>query len=227
MITNNFSEIINVVVELSKENKLEELYSDDIRSLSLMLWGYLRLIKSGFKTKDDDLSIDSNHCYVHLKSILGELTSMQSKLLEKTKMEFIDNFNSEMDTLDKKFDLIPGLLVLNSKKEIKEVALAVSALKKQSVDVRKSLEEKLQDPYTAFESAMISCFNITSSMSEIIFNLLKHHQNSELSQYHKLLQKTSTYHLKKLTYWSEIELTNHQCMRYISNGEFIDLLMSA
>ena len=66
MITNNLSEIINVVVEKSKENKLEHLSSDDIRNISLILWGYLRLIKSNFKTKDDS-SEPSDDYYAHLK----------------------------------------------------------------------------------------------------------------------------------------------------------------
>lgn len=215
MLTHNFSEIISLVLDKSQKNILETCTSDEIRSISLMLLGYLRLIKSGFKTPNDS-SEPSEGYYADLKDILNLLTVTQNRLLPKRKKEFIVDFNADLDVLASQLNAIKGA---------GDKSYQLSALKKCLHEVRNAVEECLSNPHAGFKDAIRSCFQISSSGVAMIRKLEQSDADVLVIISHNVeqFQRTCTHHLKRWTVWVDIEQTNQQCISYVHSASFMDL----
>lgn len=215
MLTHNFSEIISLVLDKSKKNILETFTSDEIRSISLMLLGYLRLIKSGFNTPNDS-SEPSEGYYAELKEVLNILTVTQNRLLPKRKKEFIVDFNADLDVL---------VSQLNSINSVGEKPYQLSSLKQCIHEVSKTVEDSLLNSHAGFKDAIRSCFQISSSGVAMIRKLEQSDADVLVIISHNLeqFQKTCTHHLKKWTVWVDIEQTNQQCISYVNCASFMEL----
>ena len=213
MLTHDFSEIISVVLEKSRHNALETFSSDEVRSISLILLGYLRLIKSGFKTKNDSPESSEGY-YDNLINVLQLLTNTQSSLIHKIKKEFIAEFNADLDSMISKMNAIKNL-----NPHQKQLSLFNACIK----DLKKTVEDDISNPHVGFMDAMRSCFQISSSAMESVKELALLDESGTVSQYQDLFQRTFVHYLKKWTFWVDIEQTNQQCNSYATCGSFMDL----
>lgn len=223
MLTHNFSEIISVVLDKSRHNALETLSSDEIRSISLMLLGYLRLIKSGFKTADDSQEPREGY-YADLKGVLNLLTRSQNKLLQKMKQESIVDFNADLDSMVIKLKSINNLSVLDVRINHERTKHSIFLFKKSIDELKTAVEEQLLDNHVGFMDAIRVCFHDSTLVMELIKGIAKSDSTQAMSHLQDLFQETFTYHLKKWTKWVDIERTNQQCISYGLSSDYIDLV---
>lgn len=222
MLTHNFSEIISVVLDKSRHNALETLSSDEIRSISLMLLGYLKLIKLEFKTADDSREPSEGY-YTNLKNVLNLLTLSQKKLLQKIKQEFIVDFNADLDSMVSKIEPIENISVLHLTKNYEEIKHSISLFKKAINELKAAVGEKISDPHVGFMDAIKVCFHDSSLVMELIERIGKSDSTQTISSLHNLFQEMFTHHLKVWTKWVDIEQTNQQCISYSLCSDFINL----
>lgn len=212
MLSPNFNEIIAVVLEKSEKNALETLTSEDIRSISMMLLGYLRLIKAEFKTKNDS-SEPGDGYYAQLKAILKLLTDTQNKLIQKRKKEFINEFNADIDGF---------INQLNSAINIHEMS---PNFNKFMTEFTQAIAESLSNSPVGFTDATNSVYHLSSSVMELIERLERINKRVLVSENHfsRLFQKTVTHYLNKWIPWIDIENTNLQCVSYVKHDNFMNL----
>lgn len=204
MLTYDFSKIIAVVLDKSRHNSLESFSSEEIYSISLILLGYLKLVKSGFKTKDDSTEPSDEYCN-YLKSVLHQLTVTQDSLIHKAKIGFISDLNADLNALIKNIEMSAD----GRKNQIDSFRTSIKNL-------CKNIEDDLFNPHVGFMDAVRTGFKASFS---IVDQLKEPFQN----QYQNLCQKTLTYHLKRWTVWVDIEQTNQKCISYITCGDLIGL----
>lgn len=225
MLTANFSEIIRVVKEKIEQNRIEEYSGAEIKSLCMMLWGYLRLIKSGFRTADDSTEA-SDEFFAYLKGMLDVLTKTQSKLMKKYHKSLMETIGLELDELSVKISEY-GKGVLLSHEKQKKIASIISTIKSDSARLKVDLAKNLSDPYESFRQSIMPLYQVSTKITDAMQEMFHLNKNDEFLVYRDYMRKTFTSHLKLMTEWMEIESMNHQCASYVRNGDFIDLLVNS
>lgn len=221
MLTNNFSEIVSVFKERINENTLDALSSDEIGNVSLMLRGYLGLIQSGFKTKDDS-TLPSSEYYNHLKNLLAKLTSAQFNKLQKTTQSVLDTLITELEYINHQLDSHALINNLNNSKTQK----IISEYKKCFSLLNSKLNEYINNPEPELIKSIQTCYEICSKMNEILSKLKKQTSIKDISLFMELLNRSSTTYFKKMTYCYDKEKDNKQCESYVVSSEFMDLLIN-
>jgi hypothetical protein len=222
MLTSNFVEIIQVVITKVHSQTLETIPADDIRNISLMLWGYLRLIKSGFKTQADSHESSEEH-YASLKNVLNVLTYTQSQHISQAKRNFLEQCTQELNTMNEKIEALPSLIVQTSTKNRKIITRYVSDIKNCNQKLKDKLNTELNG-FQGFKLLTKSHFDCSTEITELMSSLFSLYPNDQITEYLKLFQNSLTFYAKKLLWWHEIESTNEQCRVYALNGELIDML---
>lgn len=219
MLTINFSEIVSVFKEQIDANTIDKLSAEDIGNINLMLRGYLGLIQSGFKTKDDSDEPSSKY-YVHLKELLTKLTPAQRAKLKKTKQSLRDSFIAELSYISRKMEAHPLLKNPKHQKLINEYRTCVQLFENK-------LDEYVNDEHCGFIKSIQTGIELSSKMSNILSFLQNEASLEDISAFKEQLELVSTTYLKKMTYWYNIEKDNHQCETYVVSGEFMDVLINS
>lgn len=222
MLTSDLAEIVGVFIDKYKADALDSLSADDLRNISLILWGYLKLVKSGFMTKADSPD-ESKGDYNNLKGVLALLTSTQEARICEAKIGLLDECTHELDGIDKQIDQLAVLLDIKFKKDPHHVNLCVSNLKKCTQELRAKLLDEINDfdAFTALIRANVEC---SYNISQLMTQLIKYSASNDLDEYNNLFQNSLAFCAKRLLFWREIQSTNNQCMSYISASELIELL---
>lgn len=209
MLTSNFTEIIQVVTNKMSTQTLDTISADDTRNISFMLLGYIRLIKSGFSTSNEQSSKnDDQEYFSQLKNVLLTLTESQSKKIATAKRQFLTQFSKKIQDLNDRLNAMPyvqspmGSIIENLKNEL----------------------QKLNDKIATVIIHHSGFFSATRELVNCSFavqNLMIQNRATELNDY---LEKTLHLVNKEaiaIDGWRDIEDTNEQCIRHASFYEML------
>lgn len=216
MLTPNFLKIISVILEQSRNNTLEQRSAEELRSVGLMLLGYLRLINTDFSTPADSAAPKESY-FAELKRVLNLITTSQSKRLEIIKKELSVAFNSDCRSIIRNIEELEAQLLLD-----KDQQHRIGILKNSLKDLSAHIEETLLLPHIGLLESTRYLIQQQASLNEQIRSIKPVNSTPSVEQ---LIPKTMTHHLKVWTHWIEVEHNNQQCITYGSCSELIDLCL--
>lgn len=215
MLTPNFSKIISVILEQSRNHTLEQRPAEELRSIGLMLLGYLRLIRTDFTTPADSTEPSEGY-YADLKNVLNLITTSQTNRLNAIKKQLVIALNSDLRSLVKEIEALDTQTNLDKKTQYH-----IGLLKKSMLDLTVRIEQTMPLPGVGLIESMQLLIQEQASLSE----QMKRIPPPNFATMHHLVQKTTAHHLKDWAQWIEIEQNNQQCITYASCGELIDLCL--
>ena len=222
MLTPNFSKIISVILEQSRNNTLEQRSAEELRSIGLMLLGYLRLINTEFSTSADTSEPHEGY-YEDLKGVLNLITTTQTKRLNIIKKQLMDEFYANGRGIIKKINELETQSLLDKHHKNTKIMHTIGLLKKSLEDLMLRIEQTMRIPHTGLLEATRCLIHEQESLFEQIKRIKPCNSTQLLAQVHHLIQETIMHHVTSWTQWIEIEENNQQCITYGSCNELIGL----
>lgn len=214
MLTSNIAEIIKVIKGKIESNSLSSCSSETIKNISLLLWGYLQLVKSDFKTPDDTHEPNDSY-HEQLKNILDKLTEAQTKNLKKIKDDLFQQTTQELNKVTMR-------IASTTKYQNKEFTQCVSNLSQSIKTLEDALKKKLYE-VDGFQEIMFVFFQCSSELNSNIVKLQEFQLEKDLIEYLNALHQSLSFYLRKIVFWRDMEHINLQCKSYVTSSAFIDL----
>ena len=222
MLTSNFSEIIQVVTNKYSTRTLETLSADDIRNISLMLLGYLGLIKSGFKTNEHEPLDTDDYYYQQLKNVLSFLVEAQEKHLNQAKEDLLVQCTQELNSMDDKIQNVLNRITLNHHAPSAKMKRCTLDLKKITQKLKAELQSALNKDI-GFHVVLVAYFESYAQVRNLMPILKDNHTLHEMQDCVALFQKSLSFYTNQMLWWESIEKINIECRSYAQNSNLITL----
>ncbi|WP_058532955.1 hypothetical protein [Legionella saoudiensis] len=212
MLTNNFSEIIQVIKDKLESQSIHMLSLDEIGNISLMLRGYLGLIQNGFTTRDDSSSASERHVK-SLMAILSQLTLIQEHKLKQTIKSLLDTLIAELNA----FLRHVGTLPLNNN--------PVTLLNESKESLHAQLLNHIKNPTEGCLELMRTAYTVTESMKKQLTQLNEEVPLTETSYLEQQLDGIIMSYLKHMLHSYTLEKENQHSHAFIAQAQIGDYLI--